>query len=59
MEYANSNQRVPARHNGRLNILLADGHITGVILDRLFNERGDDVLAMWNRDGFPHRERLK
>jgi prepilin-type N-terminal cleavage/methylation domain-containing protein/prepilin-type processing-associated H-X9-DG protein len=56
--YGGSEERVPARHQGRLLILFADGHVSAVPLTRLFEDRSDEALASWNRDGLPHRERL-
>jgi prepilin-type processing-associated H-X9-DG protein len=58
-EYAHSNERVRTRHQNRLMMLFADSHVTAVPLPKLFADRSDDALAMWNRDGLPHRERLK
>ena len=57
-ENAGSNSRVPKRHEGALNILFADGHVNSVTLKRLFEDRSDAALRMWNRDNQPHRERL-
>jgi prepilin-type processing-associated H-X9-DG protein len=58
-EYAHSNQRVRQRHENRLMILFADCHVAPVRLQKLFADRSDSALAMWNRDDLPHRERLK
>jgi prepilin-type processing-associated H-X9-DG protein len=57
-EYAGSNSRVPRRHEGRLVILFCDGHVTPLSLKRLFEDKSDDALRLWNRDNQPHRERL-
>ena len=57
-EYAGSNLRVPERHNKALTILFADGHVSSLKLSRLFSERSDEALKIWNRDNLPHRERL-
>ena len=57
-EYAGSSLRVPQRHQKRLTILFADGHVNSLTLDRLFKDRSDDALRIWNRDNQPHRERL-
>ena len=58
-EYAGSNERVAQRHRRRLMNLFADGHVVAISLRRLFEDQNDDALAMWNRDGLPHRERNK
>jgi prepilin-type N-terminal cleavage/methylation domain-containing protein len=47
-----------ARHSGRLNELLCDGHIESDKLSHLFEDTGDEALAQWNRDHHPHRDRL-
>jgi prepilin-type N-terminal cleavage/methylation domain-containing protein/prepilin-type processing-associated H-X9-DG protein len=57
-EYAGSNLRVPKRHNKNLTILFADTHVSSVKLQRLFLDRDDEALKMWNRDSQPHRKRL-
>ena len=57
-EYAGSSLRVPQRHQKRLTILFADGHVNSLTLERLFKDRSDDALRIWNRDNQPHRERL-
>jgi prepilin-type N-terminal cleavage/methylation domain-containing protein/prepilin-type processing-associated H-X9-DG protein len=57
-EFADSNRRVASRHDRKLMILFADGHVTALPLKRLFDDQADDALAMWNRDSLPHRERL-
>jgi prepilin-type N-terminal cleavage/methylation domain-containing protein len=47
-----------ARHVGRLNELLCDGHVESARLSHLFQDTGDEALAQWNRDHLPHRDRL-
>lgn len=47
-----------ARHPGRLNELLCDGHVESARLSFLFEEIADEALAQWNRDHLPHRDRL-
>ena len=58
-EYEGSNERVPLLHQKRLVILFADGHVVTMRLERLFQDRSDAALALWNRDGLAHRERLR
>lgn len=48
----------PSRHQSRLNVGFADGHVDIISLRRLFVEQTDESLSVWNRDGVPHRERL-
>jgi prepilin-type processing-associated H-X9-DG protein len=48
-----------ARHNGRLNVLFCDGHVTPPSLQLLFRDTSDAALRRWNRDNQPHRELLR
>lgn len=50
--------RANQRHRGNANIVFCDGHVDGLTLNRLFSDTSDAALALWNRDGLPHRERL-
>jgi prepilin-type processing-associated H-X9-DG protein/prepilin-type N-terminal cleavage/methylation domain-containing protein len=58
-EWPGSHSRVHGRHTGKLVILFADGHVSSLKLNRLFEHQDDAALRMWNRDNQPHRERLK
>ncbi len=43
------------RHDGpRRNIVFCDGHVEGLALPQLFNEKDDAVRALWNNDFLPH-----
>lgn len=53
-----STERAPRRHNGRANVLCADGHVVPETLGFLFTDTSDAALRIWNRDNLPHRERL-
>jgi prepilin-type N-terminal cleavage/methylation domain-containing protein/prepilin-type processing-associated H-X9-DG protein len=54
-----SSARAPRRHNGRVNILYADGHVLPLTLQFLFADTRDAALRIWNRDNLPHRDRLQ
>jgi prepilin-type N-terminal cleavage/methylation domain-containing protein/prepilin-type processing-associated H-X9-DG protein len=47
-----------ARHQGRANVLLCDGHVESPTLQFLFEDTNDVALVRWNRDHQPHREKL-
>jgi len=47
-----------SRHQARVNLEFADGHVELAPLRRLFVETTDEGLSAWNRDNRPHRERL-
>lgn len=47
-----------ARHQGRLNVLICDGHVESPTLYFLFDETSDPALIRWNRDHLPHRDLL-
>ena len=53
-----SMQRVYSRHQGRANVVFADGHVEELTLKSLFEGVTDESLSRWNRDGKPHRERI-
>jgi prepilin-type processing-associated H-X9-DG protein len=47
-----------ARHQGKVNVLLCDGHVESPTLGFAFTNTSDAALIRWNRDHQPHRERL-
>jgi prepilin-type N-terminal cleavage/methylation domain-containing protein/prepilin-type processing-associated H-X9-DG protein len=47
-----------ARHQGRVNVLLCDGHVDSPTLGFAFTNTSDAALIRWNRDHQPHREYL-
>jgi prepilin-type processing-associated H-X9-DG protein len=49
---------LPTRHEGRVNVLLCDGHIESPTLKFVFEDTTDAALSRWNRDHLPHRDRL-
>ena len=52
------NYRSPAqerRHGGKFNVLYCDGHVAAHSMMQLYDPQNDDVRAMWNKDGLPHR----
>ena len=54
-----STQRSQRRHKARSNVVFCDGHAEALTLQTLFTDTSDEALRRWNRDGLPHRERLK
>jgi prepilin-type processing-associated H-X9-DG protein/prepilin-type N-terminal cleavage/methylation domain-containing protein len=50
--------RAAARHQGKFNILFADGHVEALSLNSIFGDTNDVALARWNRDHLPHRDAL-
>lgn len=56
--YTHATPRATARHQGKFNILFADGHVEALSLKIIFGETNDVALARWNRDHQPHRELL-
>lgn len=54
-----SAQRAAKRHGARANVSFCDGHVETLTFDRLFNDRRPEALALWNRDGQAHEERLE
>ena len=53
-----STRRAKARHQGKANVLLCDGHVEAPALKFLFEDTSDAALVRWNRDHLPHRDRL-
>jgi len=47
--------RMALRHDGRANVAFCDGHVETLTNKRLFIDRNDEALALWNRDHLPHR----
>lgn len=47
-----------ARHRGKVNVAFCDGHLESPTLKFLFEDTSDAALSRWNRDHFPHRDRL-
>jgi prepilin-type N-terminal cleavage/methylation domain-containing protein/prepilin-type processing-associated H-X9-DG protein len=45
-------------HQGRINVLLCDGHVESPALRFVFQDTNDTSLVRWNRDHQPHRDRL-
>jgi len=43
------------RHGGNFNMLFCDGHVTAMKVMQLFDQENDNVRALWNYDGLPHR----
>lgn len=58
-DYAESTRSAYARHQGRANVVLCDGHVESMTLKILFEDASDAALSRWNRDHEPHRERLR
>ncbi|MBN9692480.1 MAG: prepilin-type N-terminal cleavage/methylation domain-containing protein [Verrucomicrobia bacterium] len=58
-ETLGSTQRSQRRHKARANVVFCDGHAESLTLKTLFTDTSDEALRLWNRDGLPHRERLK
>jgi prepilin-type N-terminal cleavage/methylation domain-containing protein/prepilin-type processing-associated H-X9-DG protein len=52
-------RRAQKRHNGQVNLLFADDHVSSVPLQKAFLEDTDDQLKRWNRDHEPHRDEWK
>lgn len=48
-----------ARHYGKANVVLCDGHVESPTLKSLFEDSSDHALCRWNRDHQPHRELLQ
>src|SRR6516162_2881507 len=44
------------RHNGRLNVVLCDGHVEAPRVKVLFDRGNPLSLARWNVDNLPHSE---
>jgi len=53
------NSRMRQRHGGQVQIAFADGHVDRKAMDVVFINANEQGLAMWNRDGKPHKERLR
>lgn len=49
-------RRARNRHGGRLEMVLADGHVEAPSLARLFQTKNDPDVRRWNLDHEPHRE---
>jgi prepilin-type processing-associated H-X9-DG protein len=47
------------RHNGRLNVVLCDGHVEAPRVKVLFDRRNPLSLGRWNVDNLPHSELLR
>jgi prepilin-type processing-associated H-X9-DG protein len=47
-----------SRHQGKANVVFCDGHVESPTLKFLFEDTSDAALVRWNRDQFPHREKL-
>ncbi|MBX3745542.1 MAG: hypothetical protein KF833_09565 [Verrucomicrobiae bacterium] len=50
--------RMMSRHQGRVNVVFVDGHVSAPRIKMVFVEADPSGLAIWNRDGEPHGERL-
>lgn len=53
-----STKRARARHQGKANVVFADGHVESPTLKFLFDDTTDASLKRWNRDQNSHRDRL-
>jgi prepilin-type processing-associated H-X9-DG protein len=51
--------RMMRRHQGRVNVVFVDGHVSAPKIEMVFVEPDPGGLAMWNRDGEPHGDRLE
>jgi prepilin-type processing-associated H-X9-DG protein/prepilin-type N-terminal cleavage/methylation domain-containing protein len=58
-DHLGSTSRVARRHDGGLNMLFCDGHVTRESLQFLFQDTSVSALSSWNRDNQPHEERIK
>ena len=58
-DHLGSTERVRRRHQGELNVLFCDGHVTKKTLQFLFSDTSLTGLSSWNRDNQAHGERLK
>jgi prepilin-type N-terminal cleavage/methylation domain-containing protein/prepilin-type processing-associated H-X9-DG protein len=58
-DFSQSTAAARRRHNKRINVVFADGHVEGPKLERIFLDRTDEVLRRWNKDNQPHRERIE
>lgn len=52
-------ERVYSRHQDRMHITFADGHVESLGVEAIFVDTSDDALRRWNRDDEPHRELLE
>lgn len=50
--------KMPVRHQNKVNILLCDSHVESASAQSLFDDTSDQALSRWNRDHLPHREGL-
>ncbi len=53
------NMRMQRRHHGNIQIVFCDGHVGNELLSDIYVNESKRGLAMWNRDGLPHLERLR
>lgn len=56
--FLNAAAPIAARHQGRVNILLCDGHVESPLPVFVFEDASDAALVRWNRDHQPHRDAL-
>lgn len=49
-----SAQRAAKRHGACANVSFCDGRVEALTFERLFNERGPDAVALWNRNSQGH-----
>jgi prepilin-type N-terminal cleavage/methylation domain-containing protein/prepilin-type processing-associated H-X9-DG protein len=54
----NNTAAANARHRGKANVFVCDGHVESPTLKFLFEDTSDVALVRWNRDHLPHRDRL-
>ena len=47
------------RHAGHLNMVFCDGHVEGLKVQRLFFNKDERDMRIWNIDNEPHRGRLR
>ena len=47
------------RHQGKVNVLLCDGHVESPKIKFVLEDTSDQALVRWNRDHQPHRDRLQ
>jgi prepilin-type processing-associated H-X9-DG protein len=55
---AGSTKRSQKRHKGTASFVFCDGHVEALMLSTLFASTAEGALALWNRDGKAHSERL-
>jgi prepilin-type processing-associated H-X9-DG protein len=54
-----STARARKRHQGKAIFAFCDAHVEDLTLHALFSDTNAAALALWNRDGQPHGERLR